>query len=104
MGGKLKAMTGAECFDESYGVDGDGLGEGEVSYQEELENEIFAWSPDDDALMCASVEVVKNTASGGKVDRRPASEAPSPFKRRLRSQPLARSIMTYSGGNEGAAR
>ena len=81
MGGKLKAMTGAECFDESYGVDGDGLGEGEVSYQEELENEIFAWSPDDDALMCASVEVVKNTASGGKVSRRPASEATEPVYR-----------------------
>ena len=53
MSGKLKAMRAIECFDEFYGVDGDGLGEGEVSCQEELENEILTWSPGDDALMCA---------------------------------------------------
>jgi len=53
MSGKLKAMRGTECFEEFYGVDGDGLGEGEVSCLEELENETFSWSPGDNALMCA---------------------------------------------------
>ena len=43
MSEKLKAKRAS--LEEFYGVDGDGLGEGEVSCQEELENEIFTWSP-----------------------------------------------------------
>jgi len=53
MSGKLKAMRVTKRFEEFYGVDGDGLGEGEVRCQEELENEIFTWRPGDDSLMCA---------------------------------------------------
>ena len=36
MSEKLKIMRAVECFDESYGVDGDGLCEGEVAYEAEL--------------------------------------------------------------------
>ena len=67
MSGKLKAMRATECFEEFYGVDGDGLGEGEVRGQEELENETFSWSPGDNVLICARARSKKHTASGGKV-------------------------------------
>lgn len=32
----LKSVTAAEWFEEFYGLDGDGLGEGEVACEEEL--------------------------------------------------------------------
>ncbi len=38
------AMTWAERCEDFYGVDGDGLGEGEVICQEDLEYELFDWS------------------------------------------------------------
>ena len=51
MSEELKSVTAAECFEEFYGVDGDGLGQGEMSCQEELEHDFVAWSQIDDALM-----------------------------------------------------
>jgi hypothetical protein len=45
MSEELNTMTRAESFDELYGVDGDGLGEGEVACEEELEYDFWAWNP-----------------------------------------------------------
>ena len=42
MSEELNAVTGAESFDELYGVDGDGLGEGEVACEAELEHNLWA--------------------------------------------------------------
>ena len=36
---------GAEFYDELYGVDGDGLGEGEVTCEEEFENSYWLFNP-----------------------------------------------------------
>lgn len=45
MSEKLNAMRAEECFDELYGVDGDGLGEGEVACEAELDYDPWAWTP-----------------------------------------------------------
>jgi hypothetical protein len=37
MSEELNAMRGEECFEELYGVDGDGLGEGEGSCEADFE-------------------------------------------------------------------
>ena len=37
MSERLNAKKAAECFEELYGVDGDGLGEGAVACEEDLE-------------------------------------------------------------------
>ena len=50
MSEELNAMTGAESFDELYGVDGDGLGEGEVACEAELEHNLWPWNPSYAAL------------------------------------------------------
>ena len=42
MSEELNAVTGAESFDELYGVDGDGLGEGEVACEAEREHNLWA--------------------------------------------------------------
>jgi hypothetical protein len=51
MSEELNTMTGAEYFDELYGVDGDGLGEGEVACKAELEYDLWARNPSYGPLM-----------------------------------------------------
>jgi hypothetical protein len=51
MSEELSNVTRAESFDELYGVDGDGLGEGEVACEAELEYDLWTRNPSYGALM-----------------------------------------------------
>jgi hypothetical protein len=69
MSEELNAMRAEECFEELYGVDGDGLGEGEGSCEADFEQ--------------VGLELEQNpghrerhTAEGGEMSCRPASEGP----------------------------
>ena len=42
MSEKLNRKRAAECLEDFYGVDGDGLGEGEAACEEDLEQELLS--------------------------------------------------------------
>jgi len=72
----------AESYDELYGVDGDGLGEGEVTCQGELEYRYWLFNPY--APEAPQTRGMKNdTAKDGKVSCSAARESPGLFPGRV---------------------